>query len=161
ERQMDHRQSARSRFTSPRHACRGSARASVALLAATTLLASCTTTHFLRRSDDQDTRAQLSALAAGGGEYVRLTAYTTAGRAPTSFRVSGVDPSGFVVEQAPGQPLVVPLSQVASVSRTNRGRGAWEGAIAGGILGFVAPLLVRVLAPSAFQSGCADDCGGQ
>ncbi|HMF42959.1 MAG TPA: hypothetical protein VKQ32_19940 [Polyangia bacterium] len=151
----------RSRFASPRHACRGLARAGVGLIAGTALLVSCTTTHFLARSDEPDTRAQLSALAAEGDGHVHLLAYTVSGRAPTSFSVSGVDPSGFVVEQAPGQSLVVPLSQVASVSRTNRRRGAWEGAIAGGILGFVAPLMLRVFIPSAFQTGCADDCGGQ
>lgn len=142
-------------------ACRGRSPTNAALVAITALFASCTTTHTLGRIDDPGTRAQLDALSAEGGEHVQLLDDRIAGRPPVSYRVAGVSASGLLVEPARGQSLVVPLSQVVSVSRTDRGRGALEGAFWGGILGFAAPLVLRTFLPSAFQSGCADDCSGE
>ena len=122
------------------------------------MLAACTTTHPLGRIDDPATHAQLNALAAEGVDYVHLRTETPTNRPPFGYRFSGIDPAGVLVEPARGQSLVVPLSQVQSVSRYDRWRGARQGAIAGGIFTFVATIALVVSVQSALNSGCADGC---
>lgn len=136
---------------------RGRARTKVALLASVALLAGCMTTHTLGRIDDPSTRAQLNALAAEGVDYVHLRSEAPTNRPPFSYRFSGIDPAGLAVEPARGQSLVVPLSQVESVTRYDHWRGARNGALGGGIVGVVTSFLLLALLQN-LGTRCSDGC---
>jgi hypothetical protein len=122
------------------------------------LLVGCTTIHALGPIEDPSARAQLSARAGEGGALVGLRSDPATNGLPWRHRVSGVTPSGLLIAPAGEQPAtVVPLSQVASVSRYDRRRGAAEGALAGGIAGFVSGFAVGTFVTDS-GSHCADDC---
>ncbi len=116
--------------------------------------------HTLGRIDDPAVRAEVDGIAAHG--HVLVHVRPPPGTRPPQIgdRVTSVIPQGLVIEPTRGQPLLVPREQVTSLSRYNHVWGTGDGAIVGGIAGFVAGLTLGVLATNAGNSGCSDDCAG-
>lgn len=122
------------------------------------LLTACTTTHELGRIEDPHTRAEVDAVAASGHALVRLRPSEGARPPPFGYRVSGVTPSGLVIEPSRGQSVFVAPPQIASLSRYNHLRGARDGAVAGGLTGFAMGLVVGAFVTYSTNQGCSDGC---
>jgi hypothetical protein len=121
------------------------------------LLVGCTTTHALGRIDDPAARERLGLVVASGGTVASLRADPATNGLPISHRVADLTPAGLLIAPADPQPsVVVPLSEVASVSRHDRLRGAGEAAVGAGIAGFAAGLMIGIV--STMGGTCADDC---
>ena len=118
---MEKRHQARAR---PRLSCRGPVRTIVALFGIAMLLVGCTTTRVLGRIDDPGVRDKVDAIAGNGDAIVRMR--YPAGTRPPPFgeRVTGVSPSGLLIEPTRGHSLLVPRERVSSLSRYRHARGA-------------------------------------
>lgn len=140
-----------------RLSCRGRARELVAALGVGALLVGCTTTHALGRIDDDGVRRQVDAIAANGDAIVRVRPAPGARLPPFGERVTGVMPSGLIIEPTRGQPLLVAREQLTSLSRYDHAHGAAEGALAGSIAGFVVGLAFGIL-QTVGGPRCSDYC---
>ena len=129
------------------------------MLGAGVLLVGCTTTHTLGRIDAAGVRTQVDAIAASGDALARVRPLPGARPPPFGERVTGVTPSGLVIEPTRGQPLLVAREQLTSLSRHDHARGAADGAIAGGIAGLVVGLTIGIL-QTVGGPRCSDNCDG-
>jgi hypothetical protein len=115
------------------------------------MLTSCTTTYEIGRVQDRRTRAELDAVVARGG-YVHLRRPAGTRGPEVGYRVTGVTPSGWLIEPARGQTLLVAPEEIESVSTYHHGRGAGEGAIGVGLVGLLVGLSVGFLVAEATRS---------
>jgi hypothetical protein len=116
-----------------RHSCRA-----FALVAAACLGAACSTTHHLGRLGEPGTAEALAAVAARPGAVVDLTPAPGSGRLAPLNEVRGTAPEGLMVSFGGEPPKLVGYAEVQSLRRSDRLRGARNGAIALGVPSFLA-----------------------
>jgi hypothetical protein len=142
---------AESRPMKCRHSCR-----TLGFVAAVCLGAACSTTYHLGRLGDPGTTEALAAAAARPGVVVDLTRAPSSGGVAPLNEVRGTAPEGLMVSIGGDPPKLVGYSEVQSLRRTDRLRGARNGAIALGVPAFLAGFFLdRALAGTP---ACGSNC---
>lgn len=136
-----------------RHFCRA-----IGLAAAACFAAACSTTHHLGRLADPGTAEALAAVAARPGAVVDLAPPAGPSQLAPLNEVRGTAPDGLMVSFGGDPPKLVGYSEVQSLRRSDRLRGARNGAIALAIPSFLAGFFLDMALAAPAKCGGGNGC---